>query len=34
MDRRLCVIEKAALATIIVSLLVIAGVFFAFWATP
>jgi hypothetical protein len=34
MDRRLSIIEKAALATIIVSLLVIASVLFALWVTP
>ena len=34
MDRRFSMIEMAALATIIVSLLVIASVLFAIWATP
>jgi hypothetical protein len=34
MDRRLSIIERAALATIIVSLLVIAGFLIAIWATP
>ena len=33
-DRRFSMIEKAALATIIVSSLVIASVLFAIWATP
>jgi hypothetical protein len=34
MDQRLSIIEKAALATIIVSLLVIASDLFALWVTP
>ena len=34
MDRRFSMIEMAALATIVVSLLVIASVLFAIWATP
>jgi hypothetical protein len=34
MDLRLSMIEKAALVTIAVSLLVIASVLFAIWATP
>jgi hypothetical protein len=34
MDRRFSIIEKVALATIIVSLFVIASVLFAIWATP
>jgi hypothetical protein len=33
-DRGLSIIEKAALATIIVSFLVIASVLFVIWATP